>query len=198
MRAYLPLLFPCAAVLLTACGGTGGHAHVDWGPGGKNPTADWAAYYASAAYRLQREDPRIPEDYDEFRRISMYPITYKVWKKPALLHARGEKLVKISIADQRGMLYVNGEIAMDFPVCTGKDDRTPRGSFRVLEKQVHHTSNIYHVSMPYFMRLTYDGIGMHVGYVGRDPLSHGCIRIPKDACMTLYSCVTPGTPVEVE
>lgn len=64
---------------------------------------------------------------------------------------------------------MNDEIAMDFPVCSGKEVGTPRGSYTVLEKQVQYTSNLYSVSMPCFMRLTYDGIDMHVGYVGRSP-----------------------------
>jgi len=54
------------------------------------------------------------------------------------------------------------------------------------------------VSMPYWMRLTDDGIGMHVGYVpcGR-PASHGCIRIQHQVAPEVFKRVKIGTPVVI-
>ena len=50
---------------------------------------------------------------------------------------------------------VGNDVAMDFPVCLGTTShRTPVGEFRITEKKVHHVSNLYGASMPYFMRLT--------------------------------------------
>ena len=200
MRAAPAILALHAALLLAACTGTDGHATInrfDAPELSAEHAAAVAAYYRSPEFKLSHEDPRVPEDYGEFKRISVYPLTYKVWKDPALMKSAGERRVVVDLAMQRGFLYVNGRVAMDFPVCSGKADGTPRGSYRILEKQVRHTSNLYHVSMPYFMRLTYGGIGMHVGYVDRTPQSHGCIRIPRAACVPLYGNVPVGTPVEV-
>lgn len=200
MRAILPVLALHAALLLAACSGTDGHATITRSNSPEfsaENAAAVAAYYNSPEFKLSHEDPRVPEDYAEFKRISIYPLTYKVWKNAALMKSSGARRVVIDLGMQRGFLYVNGEIAMDFPICSGKNDGTPRGSYRILEKQVHHTSNLYHVPMPYFMRLSNDGIGMHIGYVGRDPLSHGCIRIPRAACVPLYGNVPVGTEVEV-
>lgn len=119
------------------------------------------------------------------------------YRNEALLHSDGERLVRISLARQRGELLVGGQQAMSFPVCTGKDDSTPVGSYRILEKDIDHRSNLYHVAMPYFMRLTYDGIGLHVGEVFSSPVSHGCIRLHRADCVPLYHAAPIGTPVEI-
>jgi lipoprotein-anchoring transpeptidase ErfK/SrfK len=52
-------------------------------------------------------------------------------------------------------------------------------------------------SMPYWMRITWTGIGMHQGYVPLRPASHGCIRTYSKAVPTVYSKVAKGTPVVV-
>ena len=95
-------------------------------------------------------------------------------------------------------LMVGDEVAMDFPVCVGKaSHRTPVGHFRITEKAVHHVSNLYDASMPYFMRLTDSGIGMHVGPVFQTPQSHGCIRMTRSSCVPLFKTVKVGTPVTI-
>ncbi len=121
-----------------------------------------------------------------------------VWRDEALLKRGGKARVSISLALQRGVLYLDDQEAMRFPVCTGRDDSTPRGTFTVLEKDVHHRSNIYHVAMPYFMRLTWGGVGLHVGEVFNAPVSHGCIRLTREACIPLYRHLPVGGTVEIE
>ncbi len=51
--------------------------------------------------------------------------------------------------------------------------------------------------MKWFMRLTWDGVGMHVGILPGYPASHGCIRLPEQAAAMIYAKVKTGTPVEV-
>lgn len=135
--------------------------------------------------------------------------------------------VEISLSEQRGLLLVNGCIAMDFPVATGKRSHpTPSGEFRVRAKEREYSSNLYgkivdvagvvvvedadtrtHVPvegttfqgarMPYWMRLTDSGVGMHVGHVPGRPASHGCIRLrPKTAAM-LFQMLKVGSPVVI-
>ena len=121
-----------------------------------------------------------------------------VYYNDEILKQNGEKHVEISLASQRGVFYVNGQVAMDFPVCTGKTGyETPTGNYTIKEKKRHHRSNIYHVSRPCFMRLTYDGIGLHIGDIYRTPSSHGCIRLPKEAGLPLFQSVSPGTLVVI-
>ena len=52
-------------------------------------------------------------------------------------------------------------------------------------------------SMPYWMRISWDGIGMHRGRVPRHPASHGCVRTYSKAVSTVYSKVKVGTPVTI-
>lgn len=119
----------------------------------------------------------------------------RTWKDERLLKEAGTRAVRIRLRSQRGELLVNGRIAMEFPVCTGRQDSTPEGTYRILEKDRNHRSNLYHVAMPYFMRLTYDGIGLHVGDVYASPVSHGCIRLTREACVPLYQLLPVGTEV---
>ena len=51
--------------------------------------------------------------------------------------------------------------------------------------------------MSYWMRISWDGIGMHKGKVPRYPASHGCIRTYYKAVDTVYAKVAVGTPVVV-
>jgi lipoprotein-anchoring transpeptidase ErfK/SrfK len=51
--------------------------------------------------------------------------------------------------------------------------------------------------MPYWMRVTWFGIGMHIGYVPDHAASHGCIRVPAHIQPTIYEKVRVGTPVKI-
>ena len=50
-------------------------------------------------------------------------------------------------------------------------------------------------TMPYWMRLTDSGVGLHVGYVPGRPASHGCIRLKRDSATEIFELVKVGTPV---
>ena len=52
--------------------------------------------------------------------------------------------------------------------------------------------------MPYWLRLTWDGVGHHIGKVPRYPASHACIRGPRGVMPTVYGKVKVGTPVIVQ
>lgn len=136
--------------------------------------------------------------------------------------------VEISLREQRGLLLVQGAIAMDFPVATGKSSHpTPKGHYKILHKQKEYASNLYGrivsetgetlVSdadtrsdevppgatfvgsrMPYWMRMTPTGVGMHVGYVPGRPASHGCIRLKTDVAKELFGILALGSPVVVD
>ena len=142
------------------------------------------------------------------------------------ISAATSKLI-ICIPQQRARLYVEGKVAFDWPVSTGLDGHeTPTGVFRIMEKEKNHHSNRYGKfvssggkvtdsnadlakgtpkgmtfrpsSMPNFHRLTLDGVGIHGGrVVAGTRLSHGCIRIPRNACVPLYNNIPTGTPVDV-
>ena len=139
-----------------------------------------------------------PAQHEDFRRSANYRLTFRTWKDEDLMRRNGKKLVIIDLANQRGMCLVDGRVAMDFPVCTGtRSHITPTGIFRISEKDINHRSNLYNCPMPYFMRLTNEGIGLHIGDVYRVPASHGCIRMTRDACIDLFNTLPRGTEVVI-
>jgi lipoprotein-anchoring transpeptidase ErfK/SrfK len=54
--------------------------------------------------------------------------------------------------------------------------------------------------MPYWMRLTSGGVGMHQGPipVPGSPASHGCIRVSKTVIADFFAAAQVGMPVRVE
>lgn len=105
---------------------------------------------------------------------------------------------------------------------------TPTGKFAVIGKEKTKESNLYGkiydgagkvvvsdakrgrhqiptggrfagAKMPYFLRLTYDGVGLHAGPIPRPghPASHGCIRLPAPLAERLFTQVNLGTQVTI-
>lgn len=105
----------------------------------------------------------------------------------------------IDIADQKGYLMVNGQIAASSPVSTAKPGKhTPTGTFRMTERvRSGKISTIYKVAMPYWMRLDQSPIGVHAGYVPGYPASAGCIRLPYDMARLVYDHTQSGTKVTI-
>ena len=140
----------------------------------------------------------------------------------------GAVSVGIDLSDQIATIRRGGrEIGWCF-VATGKEGKPTRpGNYRITEKIIDKHSNKYGwieneygevtnadakpstrrkpgerympAPMPYWMRLTDYGIGMHVGNIPQpgEPASHGCIRMPKDFVPTLFDMVKVGTPVKI-
>ena len=111
----------------------------------------------------------------------------------------GAKRVEINLATQSGELIQGECVLFHFAVCTGtKSKPTPTGQFRIIGKERYHESNLYPDSpMPYFMRLTDDGIGMHQGPMRSQPSSHGCIRLHKATAQHLFKECPIGTHVSI-
>ncbi|MBA3881905.1 MAG: L,D-transpeptidase family protein [Chthoniobacterales bacterium] len=136
--------------------------------------------------------------------------------------------VVVSLSKQRAYLMAGQEVAIDSPISSGKRaGMTPTGSFSVMEKDKDHRSSVYGdfkdrsgrvvrggvsvridsapsgtrfvgAPMLWFIRLTGDGVGMHVGILPGYPASHGCIRMPAEAAEMFYNKVNVETPVRVE
>ncbi len=138
-----------------------------------------------------------PENsYEFFVSHRYYLDTMVVYKDSELLEkADASCPIYICLGQQRGRLYVDGRVALDWPVSTGTESTpTSRGSFVVLEKKREHCSGRFGViyaadgtvleedadsrkhtvppggrwegaAMPNWMRLTDSGIGMHTGMV---------------------------------
>jgi lipoprotein-anchoring transpeptidase ErfK/SrfK len=107
--------------------------------------------------------------------------------------------VVVSIPLQKAYVFQDGELVATSPVSTGKrGHETPAGTFRILQKKVHHRSSKYdNAPMPYMQRLTWYGIALHAGRVPGYPASHGCIRLPRSFAKKLYGMTDYGTSVTV-
>jgi lipoprotein-anchoring transpeptidase ErfK/SrfK len=133
----------------------------------------------------------------------------------------------VSLSKQRAYLMVGDDIVADGPISSGKPGHsTPSGHFNVMEKDPNHHSSLYgdfvdssgrvvragvsaqidsapsgtHFAgapMKWFLRLTSEGVGMHVGILPGYPASHGCIRESVDGAKLFYDYAKVGTPVHV-
>jgi L,D-transpeptidase catalytic domain len=135
----------------------------------------------------------------------------------------------INVDAQRAMLYNGNEVVGWTYVASGiQSFPTPTGSFKILEKIKDKVSNLYGkgydakgklvnsdfkqgrdllpeggrfepAKMTYFMRLTGDGVGMHIGPIPRPGrrASHGCIRLPSKMAPILFEHTAIGTPVTI-
>lgn len=119
----------------------------------------------------------------------------------ALLAGAGDapRKVIIDIGRQRAFLIIQGLVAIDSAVSTARRGKyTPRGTFQITERvRSGKTSTIYHVYMPYWMRLSNTTVGMHVGDLPGYPASAGCIRLPQSVGPILFENTSRGVPVEV-
>ena len=118
---------------------------------------------------------------------------------PKAERAPGGIRVLVSIPQQKAYVFDDGELLATSPVSTGKRGHaTPAGTFRILQKKVHHRSNKYaNAPMPYMQRLTNYGIALHAGKLPGYPASHGCIRLPWGFAKKLYGLTDTGTKVTI-
>jgi ankyrin repeat protein len=125
------------------------------------------------------------------------------WRSSQILLGGGpspdQLRLEISLASQRVALVKNGVPVYRTQCSTGRQGYSTRsGNFVITNKERNHRSTIYHVEMPYFMRLSCLDFGMHAGIVPNYPASHGCIRLPEDAARKFFSEIPIGTLVTVQ
>ena len=154
------------------------------------------------------------------------PGTLYEWNPDGLI---GEPSIIIDLRTQRAEIYIGGQHAGWSVVATGKEGfGTPAGDYTILEKVVDKHSTLYgrivdadgstvkadadarrdsppeggrfvFAPMPYWMRLTWRGIGMHAGPIPRpgSPLRtaasvcHGSLRRSSSRVVRI------GTPVRI-
>jgi len=173
--------------------------------------------YPAGTYDHFKAEPKYPKTYDVWKNEEVYSRTNESNAK-----------IFIDLKTQRGMLMNGEEVALDYPICSGIKSRpTPPGTYKILEKIVDKHSNRYGriydaegnvvngdadaildpipeggrfqgAAMRYWMRLTWDGVGHHIGPVKRYPASHACIRGPSGTIPSVYAKVKVGTTVVVE
>ncbi|MBR5886930.1 MAG: L,D-transpeptidase [Akkermansia sp.] len=171
---------------------------------------------------------RVSRTFEDFIASPNYRNSRDYWRGGAIeQYNPARSYVEILRQEQRGRLYINGTIAMDFPVSTGREGghETPAGTFRITEKKLEHRSNLYGsfvdargntvktkvrssesapagsrfegTPLPYWMRFN-GAIGIHTGAIPREGVSHGCVRVPEQACSILFEKLAVGSQVIVK
>lgn len=136
-----------------------------------------------------------------------------------------QRRVIISLSHQVAQVWEDDSLIAQSPVSTGSEGyQTPPGRYAIVDKRRQHYSSLYgefidasgrHLGparagqkpppgaryapspMPYFLRMTWSGIGMHQGYLPGWPASHGCIRLPEAMARKFFEELPKGTPVEI-
>ena len=133
--------------------------------------------------------------------------------------------IEIDLQDQTAYLIRDGRAVLSTPISSGRYGHlTATGSFKVIEKERNHFSNIYGrivdargrtvvadadsdmrvprgyrfvpAPMQYFVR--FDGAnGLHAGILPGYAASHGCVRLPERNAIAIFNAVDVGTPVTV-
>lgn len=172
----------------------------------------------SACHSLKKQPPPPEPVKQEWK----YPGEWTGGDKPIT------KMV-VNVDTQRATLYHKDEVVGWTYVASGITSfPTPTGDFQILEKVKDKVSNLYGkgydadgklvnsdfkqgrdvlppggkfvaAPMKYFMRLTNDGVGMHIGLISKPGrrASHGCIRLPSKMAPILYERTVIGTPVSI-
>lgn len=141
----------------------------------------------------------------------------------------GPVCVTIDLSEQKAYVFRGSQNVAWTYVATGRTGfKTPTGTFRISEKVANKRSNRYGVivdangkivhsnakigvhripsggrfvgaSMPYWMRLTGNGVGLHAGRIPNPgfPASHGCVRLPYGLAATIYALAPTGTQVTI-
>jgi len=140
----------------------------------------------------------------------------------------GDVAVHIDISQQIATYTRGGRPIGWSYVATGKEGHaTVPGSYAIMEKIEEKYSNLYGwvedefgnvtngdatpgtrvhpgehyvpAPMPFWMRVTSYGVGMHAGVIPRpgETASHGCIRLPKEFAPMLYEVTRVGTRVTI-
>ncbi len=192
------LLLPIVAIsLLTSCGSS-----VNSTPAAKT--------YSTHEKFVKRADYK--QTYDTYR------------NEKALQSVNTAKTkINVSIANQRMIVSQDNTVLLDTPCTTGRaGKRTPTGTFKLYDKIADKRSNVYGTlykngqrvcgghrydkckgvsydkyvgsPLPYWQRLTGDGIGLHAsGSVKRYPASGGCIRLQPTYAKKIFGMTKSGT-----
>jgi lipoprotein-anchoring transpeptidase ErfK/SrfK len=140
--------------------------------------------------------------------------------------SNGPKHIVVDLRRQVAEFYKGDHVIGVAAISSGVENRrTPAGEYKILEKDIDHVSSQYgtvedgsgnvvnidatpgspvppgcrYVPAPmhYFMRLTWDGVGMHQGFLPGYPASHGCIRMDRNVVPKFYENAHVGMPVRV-
>jgi lipoprotein-anchoring transpeptidase ErfK/SrfK len=125
--------------------------------------------------------------------------------------ADGEKLITVSIQDQRLTATQGDTIVANFMISTGRGHNTRTGTFHILDKIPDAFSDLWGFWMPNWMGIYYAGTlenGFHSlpvlpngqtiwGDALGTPISYGCVVLGETEAEALYRWADVGTTVQI-
>ena len=162
-----------------------------------NPPARPARPVVAAADGTATPAPK-PDERFVIKRILPIsgPIKYGEWHWDEANVPAGPIVVTVDLEARVISVFRGGyEIGAAAVLLGTQEKPTPTGVFPILEKQVHHSSNLYDAEMPYMQRLTGDGITLHATKVEWGYASHGCIGMPEAFAKKVYGATSLGDRV---
>ena len=153
----------------------------------------------------------------DINKIGRYEINYKVVdssgnesseKITVSIEKKKNPYVIVSIANQRLEYYEYDKLALSSSVVTGLNGKTPRGSFKVLNKarDIILKGADYESFVSYWIAFKGAAFGFHDaswrssfgGNIYKYAGSHGCVNMPYNKVRQLYNMIDIGTPVYIK
>ncbi len=158
--------------------------------------------------RLNRISPKrirrgmkiiIPYDWQSAKTYSPLPVHYHYQTTN-----RNRKFILINLEKQALGFYQSGKLSFWLPISSGKKlKKTPKGNFRILQKDKDHFSSKYPLSngggasMKYGLNFFKD-YWIHAGVLSGQANSHGCVRLLEKDAKKLFLWAEIKTPIEIK
>ena len=115
----------------------------------------------------------------------------------------GDKRAEVNLTEQRLRAWQGGRLVLESRVSSGRNGRTPAGSFRAgpYKSRSHYSSLYDNAPMPWSVQVTGHVFIHGFSSVPNHPASHGCIRVPLDEgnpARFFYEWIDRGTPILVK
>lgn len=105
--------------------------------------------------------------------------------------------VFVDLSDSKLILGL-GSSSREFPITSGSDfEKTPTGIFVVTEKRANYVSR-EGKHLPFFIRLSGTGFGIHAGRVSSDLNSRGCVRLGQSSAEFVFNELAAGDLIRIE
>lgn len=114
----------------------------------------------------------------------------------------GAKHAEVDLGEQRLRAWQGGRLVLETRVSSGKNGRTPSGSFRAgpYKARMHYSRLYDNAPMPWSVQVNGNVFIHGFSSVPNYPASHGCIRVPLDEgnpARFFYEWIDVGTPIKI-
>ena len=114
----------------------------------------------------------------------------------------GNTYIEVNLTAQHLFFYIDGALALESDIVSGKNDGTPTGTYSVTYKERYATLNGENYSSPVSFWMPFSGnVGLHDatwrddfgGTLYKSGGSHGCVNLPVKTAKYLYENIDAST-----